>query len=83
MFVTFEEFKSPNTVRISLRRMGFMLLEPDGYLSMIYVRPDKRRHGYGDKMISYANRLFPNIYAIAGSAAGESLLRKNAIPSPL
>jgi ribosomal protein S18 acetylase RimI-like enzyme len=78
----FEEFKTASIIRISFRKKGFMLVEPDGYLSMIYTRPEKRKLGYADRMISYAKRLFPKLYAIPGSEAGERLLKKHSIPSP-
>jgi hypothetical protein len=45
MFVTFDEFKSRGTLRISSSRTGFMPVDPDAYLVTIYVMPTKRKRG--------------------------------------
>ncbi|MEW6584732.1 MAG: GNAT family N-acetyltransferase [Nitrospirota bacterium] len=60
-----------------------MFIEPDGYLSLIYVRPSARRMGYGNMMIKAAKTVFPNLYAFPESDAGKSLMSRHGIPTSL
>jgi ribosomal protein S18 acetylase RimI-like enzyme len=84
VFVDFSELRTSNTLRISFRRRGFMFIEPDGYLSLIYVRPSVRGRGNGNMMTKAARKMFPNIYTFPVSREGQHLISKYNIPtSPL
>jgi hypothetical protein len=80
MLADFSELRTSYTLRLSFRRRGFMFIEPDGYLSLIYVRPSARGAGNGDMMIKAAKKLFPNLYTFPVSREGERLIRKHSIP---
>lgn len=81
MFVDFSELRTSHTLRLSFRRRGFMFIEPDGYLSLVYVRPTARGRGNGNMMIRAARQLFPNMYTFPVSPEGERLIRKYNIPT--
>jgi ribosomal protein S18 acetylase RimI-like enzyme len=81
MFVDFSELRTSNTLRLSFRRRGFMFIEPDGYLSLVYVRPTARGRGNGNMMIRAARQIFPNMYTFPVSREGERLIRKYNIPT--
>ena len=81
MIVDFSELRTSKTVRISFRRRGFMFIEPDGYLALIYVRPSLRYRGTGNMMIKAARNIFPNLYTLPVSGAGERLISKYNIPT--
>jgi GNAT superfamily N-acetyltransferase len=68
-----KKFRTLQTIRISFRRKGFMFIEPDGYLSLIMVRPNQRRKGLGAAMLRYAKRLYPHLYAIPIGDESEKL----------
>lgn len=58
-----------------------MFVEPDGYLSLIYVRPSARRRGHGDLMIRAAKTIYSNLYAFPGTREGKCLMSKHGIPT--
>jgi len=60
-----------------------MLIEPDGYLSLIMVRPAERKKGLGTAMLRYAKRLYPRLYAIPIGEESERLLAEHCIPATL
>ena len=76
-----KEFRILRTIRISFRRRGFMLIEPDGYLSLIMVRPAQRRKGLGAAMLRYAKKLYPCLYAIPIGTESRRLLDGQGIPA--
>ncbi|MGO9014419.1 MAG: N-acetyltransferase family protein [Dissulfurispiraceae bacterium] len=95
---SFDSLKTEGCVRVSFRKMGFAFIDPnkkftampgstatscDGtYLNLIYVRPEHRGKGIGEKILKIVQREYPKLWGIVGSDGGERLMRKCGVYFP-
>ena len=95
---SFDALKTPGSIRVSFRRMGFAFIDPGktftsmpgsgvpscngAYLNFIYVRPEHRGNGIGEKLLRELLKKYPKIWGIVGSDGGEKLMRKCGVYFP-
>jgi ribosomal protein S18 acetylase RimI-like enzyme len=86
------DLRSTKTVRLSFGKAGYVLIDRDhnfpgstslglqpfegSYLSYIYVRPEYRRRGIGERMLRFLGKEYPKLWGIAGSDNGAALMSK-------
>lgn len=88
-------FKNIPYCKVSFGKAGFVFIDPaksfsgmpnkgipsmeGSYLNFIYVRPDHRRKGLGEKMLRKVMEQYPSLWGIAGSPEGAALMQKCGI----
>jgi len=52
------------------------------YLNYIYVRPEHRGKGKGEKILKHVMKYYPKLWGFVGSDGGEHLMRKCGVYFP-